>query len=130
VFGALSPTGLTSQLRWCRAAFTERTRLYCWVHMLRTVRGWSSSFINTKTEGSAKSASSKRGDFYRDLKVLHCCGSDSLFEDAVNLLEKKWYPTYPSLWEKFEATEVRRRGTLEPTESWELSLTTAVPLKA
>ncbi|KAF4650621.1 hypothetical protein FOL47_001011, partial [Perkinsus chesapeaki] len=110
-FGPTSPTGLTPQLRWCHTDFTDRTRLYCWVHMLRSVRGWCSSYINTKTEGSAKSASSKRGDFYRDLKVLHCCGSDSLFEDAVNLLKKKWHPTYPSLWDKLEATWLRSWAT-------------------
>ncbi|EER13240.1 hypothetical protein Pmar_PMAR014289, partial [Perkinsus marinus ATCC 50983] len=56
VFGDLSPTGLRRDLRWEYGSFNRGTRLYCWVHMLRAVRGWLPTYINKTTEGSVAAA--------------------------------------------------------------------------
>lgn len=72
-----------------------------------TVRGWLPSY----TEGSVTSAKKRRSDFYRDIKALHSCGSDQIFEEGIQLFKQKWMVSHPLLFKQFAKTWLHADAT-------------------
>ncbi|KAF4682343.1 hypothetical protein FOZ60_010737 [Perkinsus olseni] len=80
--------------------------------MLRAVIQHLPAYINLTTEGSTDNVEATTKDFKKDVKALHRCTSNSIFEDAVQAMAMKWGEHTVCLG-LYQGTPVRRKELTE-----------------